>query len=408
MRKIFVLLFLLTTVLTSCNRSGVKFAPKERQSTLSIAERDSAIAQKKRETNFDPDVMLFQNNIKLAVAGPAPQGEITEQVTMKVMTRLMQIASKNGIAATGDSPCFAIACQFNPISKEATGTAPQKMICNYDAVIFVGNLITGDIYACTTQRVSGVGSTFTEAAINASNEIEDSKEMQQMLSDAESTIISWYESNVQVFAQDVEALVSQGDLEKAFAMLRSVPKEAVNCFKYSSSRLKDVEKKLLTKHANEQLREMEDAMAQAGDSYNPTVSASYKLIPENTPAHAKAEKMWHLYTKQIENARRDSIAWEKHKYNEELETERLKMKYSYEASMRAQKDAADGKVSPQPWKKPEEKKGGLFKDEYGNIKWKNVAWTAAAVGVGGVALAGSAALGLASSVLSRSLFLFIV
>lgn len=48
MRKIFVLLFLLTTVLTSCNRSGVKFAPKERQSTLSIAERDSAIAQKKR------------------------------------------------------------------------------------------------------------------------------------------------------------------------------------------------------------------------------------------------------------------------------------------------------------------------------------------------------------------------
>lgn len=406
MRKIFVLLFLLTTILTSCNRSGVKFAPKERQSTLSIAERDSAIAQKKRETNFDPDVMLFQNNIKLAVAGPAPQGEITEQVTMKVMTRLMQIASKNGIAATGDSPCFAIACQFNPISKEATGTAPQKMICNYDAVIFVGNLITGDIYACTTQRVSGVGSTFTEAAIIASNEIEDSKEMQQMLSDAESTIISWYESNVQVFAQDVEALVSQGDLEKAFAMLRSVPKEATNCFKYSSSRLKDVEKKLLTKHANEQLHEMENAIAQAGDKYSPTVSASFKLIPENTPAYAKAEKMWQSYTTQIANARRDSIEWEKHKYNEELETERLKMKYSYEASMRAQKNAADGKVSSQPWKMPE-KKGGLFKDEYGNIKWKNVAWTAAAVGVGGVALAGASALGLANTVLSRSLFLFI-
>lgn len=74
--------------------------------------------------------------------------------------------------------------------------------------------------------------------------------------------------------------------------------------------------------------------------------------------------------------------------------------------MRAQKNAADGKVSSQPWKMPE-KKGGLFKDEYGNIKWKNVAWTAAAVGVGGVALAGASALGLANTVLSRSLFLFI-
>lgn len=136
MRKFVLLLFLLSMVLTSCNRSGVKFAPKERQGTLSIAERDSAIAKKKRETNFDPDVMLFQHNIKLAVAGPIPQGEITENVTMKVVTRLMQIACKNGIAATGDSPCFAIACQLNPISKEATGTAPQKMICNYDAVIF--------------------------------------------------------------------------------------------------------------------------------------------------------------------------------------------------------------------------------------------------------------------------------
>lgn len=408
MRKFILLIFLLSMVLTSCNRSGVKFAPKERQGTLSIAERDSAIAKKKRETNFDPDVMLFQHNIKLAVAGPIPQGEITEKVTMKVMTRLMQIACKNGIAATGDSPCFAIACQFNPISKEATGTAPQKMICNYDAVIFVGNLITGDIYTSVTQKVSGVGSSFTEAAINAANSIEDNNEMQKMLSDAENIIISWYETNAQVFAQDVEGLVSQGDYEKAYAMLRSVPKEASKCFKYSSSRLKDVEKKLLTKHANEQLREMEEALAQAGDKYSPKVSASYKLISENTPAHAKAEKMWQSYTKQIENARRDSIAWEKHKYNEELETERLKMKYSYEASMRAQKDAADGKVSPQTWKKLEEKKGGLFKDEYGNIKWKNVAWTAAAVGLGGVALAGSAALGLASSVLSRSLFVFII
>lgn len=408
MRKFVLLIFLLSMVLTSCNRSGVKFAPKERQGTLSIAERDSAIAKKKRETNFDPDVMLFQHNIKLAVAGPIPQGEITEKVTMKVMTRLMQIACKNGIAATGDSPCFAIACQLNPTSKEATGTAPQKMICNYDAVIFVGNLITGDIYTSVTQKVSGVGSSFTEAAINAANSIEDNNEMQKMLSDAENIIISWYETNAQVFAQDVEGLVSQGDYEKAYAMLRSVPKEASKCFKYSSSRLNDVEKKLLTKHANEQLREMEEALAQAGDKYSPKVSASYKLIPENTPAHAKAEKMWQSYTKQIENARRDSIAWEKHKYNEELETERLKMKYSYEASMRAQKDAADGKVSPQTWKKPEEKKGGLFKDEYGNIKWKNVAWTAAAVGLGGVALAGSAALGLASSVLSRSLFVFII
>ena len=151
---------------------------------------------------------------------------------------------------------------------------------------------------------------------------------------------------------------------------------------------------------------MENAIAQAGDKYSPTVSASFKLIPENTPAYAKAEKMWQSYTTQIANARRDSIEWEKHKYNEELETERLKMKYSYEASMRAQKNAADGKVSSLPWKMPE-KKGGLFKDEYGNIKWKNVAWTAAAVGVGGVALAGASALGLANTVLSRSLFLFI-
>ena len=79
MGKITLLVFLLTMTLISCNRSGVKFKPQERHGTLSIADRDSAIAKKKRETNLDPDVMLFQHNIKLAVAGPAPHGEMALQ-----------------------------------------------------------------------------------------------------------------------------------------------------------------------------------------------------------------------------------------------------------------------------------------------------------------------------------------
>ena len=62
MGKITLLVFLLTMTLISCNRSGVKFKPQERHGTLSIADRDSAIAKKKRETNLDPDVMLFQHN----------------------------------------------------------------------------------------------------------------------------------------------------------------------------------------------------------------------------------------------------------------------------------------------------------------------------------------------------------
>ncbi len=397
----------LVLLLASCQQqgsNGVKFQPKERESSLTDEERKEAIAEKKASLELNPEVMLFQHNLKLSVVGPAPHDEITEATSVKVVGRLMQIACQNGVAATGDSPCFGLACLLTPVAKEATGTAPQRMICSYDAVLFVGNFLTGEIYTGITQRITGAGSTFEEAATNAADNIENNSDVQQMLQSAETIIVSWFEENVDVFRNEIEAYVSQHEYEMAFAMLRSVPKQATQCFDYANSHLANIERQMLSKHANEQLREMEDAIAQAGGKYNPTVAASYRLIPDNTEEHKKAERLWEKYTTTIEQTRKDSIAWEKHKYQEELETERLRMKYSFEATKRTQEDAAQGKLS-RVWR-PAEKKGGFFKDENGKIKWGNVAWTAAGVALGGIALVGAAGISVASTILSHSLFIF--
>ena len=90
---------MLTVAITSCGgqqKQGTKFAPKDRESSLSDSERQAAIAQKKAELdslNLDIQTLVFENNIKLTVLPPAATGDITEETSAAALPTVKAAAA---------------------------------------------------------------------------------------------------------------------------------------------------------------------------------------------------------------------------------------------------------------------------------------------------------------------------
>lgn len=343
MRNLGLLLAIL--LLVACGgKQGTKFAPKEREQVFaSDAERQAAIDKKRAELdslNLDIKTLVFDNNIKLTILPPVATGDITEDASSLMVGKMMQIVAQNGIGGYGNSPVFALATVMAPTGRATTGTAPQKMITKYTITYVVANMLTGDVYASHSEDVEGVGASFTEATRNAINDIKNTPELQQMLKSASERIMSWY-NNPQGFKAIVEDFVSKQDYETAYALLASVPQGAKECMAYAQKRQNQVLEDMKNQKAAETLTELKNAIAAAGEKYDPMPSGYLKMIPANSKQYAEASKLYDNYTQHIQDVRMDSIKHEQKMELERLAQEQVKLQHQQKASMRI----ADGAVS---------------------------------------------------------------
>lgn len=360
---------LMAIAIMSCGgqqKQGTKFAPKERESSLSDSERKAAIAQKKTELlgGLNLDTLLYSHGVKFSIVQPKVQGEdITEDIANRISMKLLQMACQNGISGLGENPSFVFGTEIAQTGRAATGTSPQKMTVQYQLTYKVMNAATGDVYATATQDVMGVGNSFVEANQNFVNEIKNTPEIQKMLKTASERIIDWYNKNVQTVKNQIETAAGKGDYDLALAIASSVPEQATEAFKYASGKMDELTKGLMHKKAADMLGEMTAAVASADDDFDPSIGAYFKLIPTDVPEHAKAEELYKTYTQKCKE-RRDALEakaekdeaaareFEKFKMMQEHETElaqieadKIKSKYSSLAAAKAAAAKAKGRSS---------------------------------------------------------------
>lgn len=362
---------LMSVVIMSCGgqqNKGTKFAPKERVSSLSDSERQAAIAQKRAELlgGLNLDTLLYSHGIKFSIVQPKIQGEdITQDIADRISMKMLQMACQNGISGLGTNPGFVFGTEMAQTGRAATGTTPQKMTVQYQLTFKVMNTATGDVYATATQDVVGVGNSFVEANQNFVKEIKNTPEIQKMLQTASERIIDWYNKNVQTVKNQIETAAGKGDYDLALAIASSVPEQATTAFQYASSKMNELTKGLMHKKAADMLGEMTAAVASAGDDFDPSIGAYFKLIPTDSPEHAKAQELYKAYTEKCK-ARRDALEakaerdeqaareFEKFKMMQDHETELAqiecdKMKAKYQAQAAAK--AAEAKGSKGFWGK---------------------------------------------------------
>ena len=365
---------LVALTIMSCGgqeKKGTKFAPKERTSSLSDSEREEAIAQKRAELlgGLNLDTLLYSHGVKFSIVQPKLQGEdITQDIADRLVMKMLQMACQNGISGLGTNPSFVLGAEIAQTGRAATGTTPQKMTVKYQLTFKVMNTATGDVYATATQEVMGVGNSFEEANQNFVKEIKNTPEIQKMLQTASERIIDWYNKNVQTVKNQIETAAGKGDYDLALAIASSVPEQATTAFQYASSKMESLTKGLMHKKAADMLGEMTAAMASAGEDFDPSIGAYFKLIPTDAPEHAKAQELYNKYAQQCK-ARRDALeakaerdeqaARELEKFRmmqehetelAEIEADKIKSKYASLASAKA----AEAKA------KASRRSGGLF------------------------------------------------
>ena len=85
-----------------------------------------------------------------------------------VANKLTQIASKNGVAGTSLDKRFVITANVIEVSRDITATAPPKVALTIIPTVYIGDGITGVLYASyELPSVKGVGDNETKAYISA-------------------------------------------------------------------------------------------------------------------------------------------------------------------------------------------------------------------------------------------------
>lgn len=320
----------LVLAFSSCSDNKKKFQPKERTSSMSDAEREDAIAAKKAELGFNLDTLLYSHSVKLSVVPPMPDGkDITEDVAARFANKMLEITSANGIGGINNVPNFALTARLAQTGRTATGTSPQKMVVKYTITWEVANMRTGDVYASATEDITGVGSSFEEANMNAPQAIKNSAKLQKLLDTGSKRIIAWYNENLPTLKKEVAAAEGQQNYALALAMVEAVPQEASATFAWAAQEQPGLLNKMLLQNSAEILAEMKGAVTEANGTFSPRVVAYFKMMPANAPKYKEATALYDTYQKAVdENTKALRIKAEK---NEEakrkLEEQEAKRKH---------------------------------------------------------------------------------
>lgn len=314
--------------------SVVKFAPKERTSSLTDAERQAAIAQKQQETEVNIETLISPHSLRLTVLPPAITDDITDAVCEQIIMQLLRITSANGISGVNGSSPMAFALAMNPVERRVTGTVPQKMLISYDATYYILNMQTWDVYASYATQVTGVGDSFELATSSAVRELKNSSEIQQMIAQAEVNVVTWFENNIHTLQNRVTQACSNQNYAAALAVLNAVPEQAINCHKWASEQVTIVIDQLKKQVAHIELAALKDAIAMAMSEYNPAVGAHLAMLPLGTPEAQEGAQLYAQYMQQIDKERLRKIDLEERKRLEALELQKLQMQYEHEATMK--------------------------------------------------------------------------
>jgi len=326
---------LIGCLVMSCSngqKKGKSFNPEERTSSLSAEERDQRLAEKHSELGFDIDSMISSHGVKLSIVMPKVQGDITEEVSKRMAIKMLQIASQNGLSGLGTNPNFVLGAEISQTGRAATGTAPQKMIVEYEFTFKVMNAQTGDVYGTSMQEVQGVGNSFEEATLNAVKEIKNTPKMQKFLQTANDRILKWYDENLPAVKNQVQKAEGEGNYELALALLNSIPEQS-SSYKYVEEKQDALLKGMLHKRAADMLAEMESVLASSGDDFNPAVGAYFNLIPTDCPEHKTAQTMYAEYEKKCKERRATLEAKAERDEQAARELEKLQMLYDHEEQL---------------------------------------------------------------------------
>lgn len=333
-----LLLSALTIALMACGnkkpQQNIAFNPGASPEQKVDEEREAKIAAKKAAFNAAQDPMenltAFEGKIKLTVM--VPDENLSFESAKQLESKLIQMVTANGIGGLGGNPRYVLAPEVNLLKKEVTSTAPVRHLITYDITFYVADIILGTVFASSNIQATGVGDSETLAFLAAFNDLRptDAK-FQQMLSDAQDKIVTYYQEHGAELVNEAKMLSSKGDYAEAMALLGSIPAEVGEVYENAIQLMDELLPKYLENECGLILSQFQAALGNQKNGVNKEAMAYYAMIPANSSCKAEADAAYKEYKAQL--SAEDQREWDRESAQIQSDNEFRKLKTELEAKI---------------------------------------------------------------------------
>ncbi len=262
--------------------------------------------------------------IALSVIMPENVDGLDVSQLSKMETKITQIVSNTGLAASGYNNNFVIYPKFAIYETNVVEGGMQNItVVTCELSLFIKQVDNNIIFSTISKPLKGSGTNKTTAITNAISKIPtNDQQFKVFIETGKGKIIAYYESKCGDIISKSESLVKMQDYEQALGLLMTVPEE-VSCYSKVQEKSIEAYKAYQNQKCIVQLQEAKTQMA--SNNYNGALNILSQIDPStpcfkesqtlvnNAAAKVDAEekKQWDLKMK-VYN---DNVALEKQRIN---------------------------------------------------------------------------------------------
>ena len=215
---------------------------------------------------------------RIAIKTIVPGGlDIPAAAKKILLTRMTQIASKNGLASYGSR--FIMYPRVDVITKDILASAPPKHVYTLNVSLRIADNMTQTIYSTTDITLKGVDNNETKAYISALKGLSyRHRDVKGFVEEGKNRIIEYYNSQCDFIIKEAEALAGKKEYDQAIYTLITIPSVCKDCYMKGQDASVDVFKQ---KMENECMQNIADARAaKAKDNYDLAASYLSGILPD--------------------------------------------------------------------------------------------------------------------------------
>ena len=206
----------------------------------------TVVAQEKKNNN---------DGITLAAYVPQQIENVPAGARKMLLNRLTQVITKNGIGNNVYNSRFVLAPNVEVLSKDITATAPPKIALNLNVTLYIGDGVTGDLFASESIELKGVGTNENKAYMSAIKRLTPKNpNVLSFLETGKQKIIEYYNNNCDLLIKKAASFESQNEYQEALIVLTNVP-EVSTCFDKVKSEVESLYKKSIDRDCQQKLNE---------------------------------------------------------------------------------------------------------------------------------------------------------
>ncbi|MBR2961586.1 MAG: hypothetical protein IKC42_00960 [Alistipes sp.] len=140
-------------------------------------------------------------------------------------SKLKQIVTRNGLGAEPLSPRFVLTASVDLVNKEMTATAPPMTAVEVATTLYIGDAVTGQLFASYAYEPSkGVGTNEKRAYLAALNRVSaTSADVAAFVEKGKQKIVEFYNSQIDFLLAEAKALRDREQYDESIAILSGVP-----------------------------------------------------------------------------------------------------------------------------------------------------------------------------------------